>query len=44
METARALKLLCLVVFSAQSSVYGTVRYIDLDDRYHLLVIDTILQ
>ena len=38
------IKVLRLVVFSAQSSVYGTVRHIDLNDRYHLLVIDTITQ
>ena len=32
METARAQKVFRLVVCSAQSSLYGTVRYIDLND------------
>ena len=33
-----------LVVFSAQSSVYGTLRYVDIDKLYLILVIDTIMQ
>ena len=33
-----------LVVFSAQSSVYGAIRYVDIDNPYLILVIDTFMQ
>ena len=33
-----------LVVFSAQSSVYGAIRYVDIDNPYLTLVIDTFMQ